>query len=78
MNGGLNQTQISGRMTAASAGPYREPGFSYWTLQNEQGQTVCRIWLYYTQGTGVTYRFDSKPLPNANIVELYTDVSTSK
>jgi hypothetical protein len=66
------------RLTATSASPYREPGFSYWTLQNERGETACRLWLYYTKGTGVTYLFDGKPLPNANIVRLYTEVSPRK
>jgi hypothetical protein len=74
MNGELGRT----RLTASSASPYREPGFSSWTLLNEQGETVCSIYLYNTKNTGVTYLFDGKPLPNANIVELYTDINPSK
>jgi hypothetical protein len=75
---GVDSELGRGRLTATSAGPYREPGFSSWTLLNERGETVSYIYLYRTQGTGVTYRFDGKPLPNANIVELYTDVNPSK
>jgi hypothetical protein len=74
VNGGLGRE----RLTAASAGPYREPGFAWWTLLNERGETVAYIYLYHTQGTGVTYRFDGKPLPDANIVYLYTLVSPEK
>jgi hypothetical protein len=74
VNGGLGQE----RLTAASAGPYREPGFAWWTLLNERGETVAYIYLYHTQGTGVTYRFDGKPFPDANIVDLHTLVSPIK
>jgi hypothetical protein len=49
--------------TRLTASPYREPDFSSWTLLNERGETVCSIYLYRTQGTGVTYRFDGRPPP---------------
>jgi hypothetical protein len=75
---GVNADLGRTRLTAASAGQYREPDFSWWTLLNERGETVSYVYLYRTQGTGVTYRFDGKPLPNANIVELYTEVNPSK
>ena len=75
---GVNAELGRTRLTAASAGQYREPGFAWWTLLNERGETVSYVYLYRTWDTGVTYRFDGKPLPNANIVELYTDVDPSK
>jgi hypothetical protein len=72
INGDLNMVQIRGRLTVTSTSPYREPVFSYWILQNEQGETVGRIWLYHTRDTGVSYLFDGKPLPNSNIVHVFT------
>ena len=60
---GVDSELGRGRLTATSAGPYREPGFSSWTLLNERGETVSYIYLYRTQGTGVTYRFDGRPPP---------------
>jgi hypothetical protein len=78
INSDLDRTQIRGRLTVTSTSTYREPTFSYWTLQNERGETVCRIWLYWTRDTGVTYLFDGKPIPNSNIVHLYTEVSPIK
>jgi hypothetical protein len=78
MNGGLDQTRIRGRMTVTSTSTFREPADYYWTLQNEQGETVCRIWLYRTKDSGVTYLFDGKPLPNSNIVHVQTEVNPTK
>jgi len=78
MNDDLNRTPIRGRLTVTSPSTYREPVNSYWNLQNERGETVCRIYLYRTQDTGVTYRFDGKPIPNSNIVHLYTLVSPER
>jgi hypothetical protein len=74
MNGALNQT----RLTVTSPSTYKEPFYNYWDLQNEQGNTVCRIWFYLSKDTGVTYLFDGKPLPNANIVHLYALVFPTK
>ncbi len=78
MNDDLGRTPIRGRLTVTSPSTYREPVNSYWNLQNERGETVCRIYLYRTQDTGVTYRFDGKPIPNSNIVHLYTLVSPER
>jgi hypothetical protein len=74
INGALGQD----RLTVTSPSTYSEPDYTYWDLQNEQGQTVCRIWLYWTRDTGVTYLFDGKPVPKSNIVRLYTEVSPIK
>jgi hypothetical protein len=76
MNGDLERTRIRGRLTVSPTGTLREPGGTDWYLQNEQGATACRVWLYFTKGA--TYLFDGKPLPNANIVHVEIEVNPIK
>ena len=78
LNGDLDRTPIHGRLTVTSTSTYREPVYSYWVLQNERGETICRIYLYRTKDTGVTYLFDGKPLPNTNIAQVETLVNPTK
>jgi hypothetical protein len=73
MNGALGRDRLT---TIPS--PSGEPDSTYWTLQNERGETVGRVWLYWTRDRGVTYLFDGKPIPKSNIVRLYIQLSPSK